>query len=136
MHRKNGPYDDAQIEDLREQWVFRYKPSEVLAAAEKQVKHHIERGKWWQSESDKAEDLLKKKGFEYRSHRDSIGEQVQIVGDPELAARVAECKESLSRHKEDQKLFETWTRALKAKTERQPGEELELKIGDVVFFGL
>ena len=136
MRRDFHEFADPQVEDLREKWVFRYKPSEVLAAAEKQVKHHIERAKWWEAEADKAEGLLKKKGFEYRSHHNSLGEEIKIVGDPELAQRVAECKEKFQRHQQEQKLFETWTRALKAKTERQPGEELELKIGDVVFFGL
>src|SRR5215831_16293621 len=105
MQRRFELYSGREIgnENMREDWVFRYKPSEVLAAAEKQVKHHVQRGKWWQAEADKAEQLLKKKGFEYRSQRNSYGDEVKIVGDPELATRVAECKKNVKRHKEEQK---------------------------------
>ncbi len=56
---------EKNITDRREVWAFRYKPSEVLAAAKNRVKHHIERGKFWTQEHDKAEEQLKKKGFEY-----------------------------------------------------------------------
>ncbi len=124
------------VTDRRQIWAFRYKPSEVLAAAKERVKHHIDRGEWWTSEYNKAEELLKKKGFEYREHRSSYEPQIQIVGDPELAQRVAHCRQKVAEHREKQRLYETWVRALKAKTERQPGEELELTINDVVFFGL
>ena len=127
---------DKNIRDRRQVWVFRYKPSEVLAASKERVKHHIQRGKWWTAEHDKAEDQLKKKGFEYRERQSSYEPRIQIVGDPELAKRVAECREKIAEHREMEKLFETWVRALEAKTERQPGEELELTINDVVFFGL
>ena len=127
---------EKHITDRREIWVFRYKPSEVLAAAKDRVKHHIARGKSWMEEHDKAEEQLKKKGFEYRERPTSYEPHVQIVGDPELAQRVAECRRKIAEHREKQRLYETWVRALKAKTERQPGEELELTINDVVFFGL
>ncbi len=127
---------EKSIIDRRQIWVFRYKPSEVLAAAKARVKHHIARGEFWAKEHDRAEEQLKKKGFEYREHQMSYEPQIQIVGDPELAQRVAECRKKIAEHREKQKLYETWVRALKAKTERQPGEELELAINDVVFFGL
>lgn len=125
------------VTERREIWGFRYKPAEVLAAAKDRVRHHTERGKWWTDEYNKAEDQLKKKGFEYRERQYSSHEpQIQIVGDPELAQRVAECRAKIAEHRQKQGLYETWVRALKAKTERQPGEELDLTINDVVFFGL
>jgi hypothetical protein len=127
---------EKHITDRREIWVFRYKPSEVLAAAKDRVKHHIARGKFWMEEHEKAEEQLKKKGFEYRERPTSYEPQVQIVGDPELAQRVAECRRKIAEHRQKQELYETWVRALKAKVDRQPGEELELTINDIVFFGL
>ena len=127
---------DQPVTDRREIWVFRYRPAEVLAAAKERVKHHIDRGKFWTDEYNKAEEQLKKKGFEYRERQTSYEPQVQIVGDPELAQRVGECRRKMAEHREKQKLYETWVRALKAKTERQPGEDLELTLNDVVFFGL
>jgi hypothetical protein len=127
---------DEVVRDRRERWVFRYKPAEVLAAAKKGVRHHIERREWWEREGALAEAQLKKKGFEYRERRTSYENQVQIVGDPELAQRVAECRQKVGEHREKQKLYETWARALKAKNEREGAEDLELAISDIVFFGL
>jgi len=127
---------DQQVTDRRQIWAFRYKPAEVLAAAKERAKHHTERGEWWTSEYNRAEEQLKKKGFEYRERQSSYEPQIQIVGDPELAQRVAHCRQKIAEHREKQKLYETWVRALNAKTERQPDEELELTINDVVFFGL
>jgi hypothetical protein len=127
---------EKHITDRRESWVFRYKPSEVLEAARSRVKHHVARGKFWMEEHQKAEEKLKKKGFEYRERPTSYEPQVQIVGDPELAQRVTECRRKISEHRQKQELYETWVRALKAKVDRQPGEELELTINDIVFFGL
>ncbi len=100
------------------------------------VSNHSIRGQFWDEEYTKAEKQLKKKGFEYRDRQSSYETQVEIVGDPELAQRVADCRRKIGEHREMQKLYETWVRALEAKTERQPGEELELTINDVVFFGL
>ncbi len=128
--------EEKYITDRRQVWTFKYKPTEVLAAAKDRVKHHIERGGFWTKERDKAEEQLKKKGFEYRERETSYEAHIQIVGDPELAQRVAECRRKVAEHREKQQLYDTWVRALKAKTERQPGEELELTINDVVFFGL
>lgn len=127
---------DQHITDRRKVWVFRYKPAEVLAAAQERVRHHTERGEWWTSEYRRAEEQLKEKGFEYRERQGSYESQIQIVGDPELARRVGNCRQKVAEHREKQTLYETWVRALKAKTDRQPGEELELTINDVVFFGL
>lgn len=124
------------VTDRRQVWVFRYKPAEVLAAAQERVRHHTERGEWWTSEYERAEGQLKEKGFEYRERQGSYESQIQIVGDPELAKRVGHCRQKVAEHREKQVLYETWVRALKAKTDRQPGEELELTINDVVFFGL
>jgi hypothetical protein len=136
MRRRNMETTDQNKADRRQIWVFRYKPSEVLAAAKERVKHHVQRGAWWIEEHNKAEDKLKKKGFEYRERESSYESHIQIIGDPELAQRVAECRKKVTEHREKQQLYETWVRALKTKRERQPGEELELTISDVVFFGL
>jgi hypothetical protein len=127
---------DHNATDRRQVWVFRYSPAEVLAAAKDRVKHHAERGVFWTTEYAKAEKQLKAKGFEYRERQSSYENQVQIVGDPELAQRVTDCRRKITEHREMQELYEIWVRALETKTERQPGEELELAINDVVFFGL
>jgi hypothetical protein len=136
LRRKNMKGADHNLTERREIWTFRYKPTEVLAAAKERVKHHAERGKFWTSEYNKAEGQLKKKGFEYREREGSYEHQIEIVGDPELGQRLANCRQKIAEHRKEQELYETWVRALKAKTERQPGEELELTVNDVVFFGL
>ena len=100
------------------------------------IEHHSGRRKWWESEYSKAEDQLKEKGFEYRKRQDTYEPGLQIVGDPELAQRAAECRQKVAEHRERNELYETWIRALAARTERQSEEELELTINDVVFFGL
>jgi len=117
-------------------WTFQYKSAEVLAAAKGRVKHHIERKGFWKKEYDNAEKQLMEKGFEYRERQTSYEQQVQIVGDPELAQRVTQCRLKMAGHREKLNHYETWVRALKAKTDRHPGEELELTIDDVVFFAL
>lgn len=122
--------------ERRSIWVFRYKPAEVLAAAKNRVEHHAKRGEFWTEECAKAEEQLKTKGFEYRERQHSYETEVQIVGDPELAQRTSHCRRKIGEHRERQKIYETWVRALKTKTERQPGEELELTIKDVIFFEL
>ena len=128
--------DEQAIRDRRDVWIFRYKPAELLAAANRKLTHHVQRGEWWAAEHNKAEEQLREKGFEYRERQTSHESQIQIVGDPELAQRVAQCRRKIAEHREEQKVYETWARALKTKTERQPGEELELTINDLVFFGL
>jgi hypothetical protein len=134
--RKTREATNQQVTDRRQISTFRYKPTEVLAAARERVTHHTERGDWWTKEYNRAEEQLKKKGFEYRERQTSYEPQIQIVGDPELAQRVAHCRQKSAEHREKQNMYETWVRALKAKAERQPGEEMELTINDVVFFGL
>ena len=128
--------NEHDITDRRQTWIFHYKPVEVLAAVKEKVTHHAERGDFWTKEYAKAETQLKEKGFEYRERQSSYETQVQIVGDPELAQRVTDCRRKIAEHREMQKLYETWAKALETKTERQPGEDLELSINDVVFFGL
>jgi hypothetical protein len=128
--------NEHDLTDRRQFWTFQYKPVEVQTAAKDKVTHHTERGDFWTQEYAKAEKQLKEKGFEYRERQSSYETQVQIVGDPELAQRVTDCRRKIAEHREMQKLYETWVKALKAKTERQPGEELALTINDVVFFGL
>lgn len=128
--------DDDKIMNLRASWTFSYKPAEVLDAAEKMAKHHGERIKWWQQEVVKAEDALKEKGFEYRERHNTMGSDIQIVGDPELARRVTECKDKIRRHTDEEMIYKTWIRALGGKAKRQPDSQLELKITDVLFFGL
>jgi ribosome-associated translation inhibitor RaiA len=122
--------------DRRQEWVFRYRLAEVFAAAKERVEHHIARGEWWTKEGNKAEAQLRKRGFEYRERPTSYESEVQIVGDPELALRAAECRRKIAEHREQQMKYETWVRVLKRQTKRQAGGELELTINDIVFFGL
>ena len=125
-----------ELTALRNTWEFRYKASEVHAAAKSKVAHHSKRYKWWESESKKAEQSLKDKGFEYREEQFSRGGEMVIVGDPQLVKRVTDCKRKMEEHREQWDAFETWTRALGGQAEKEPDGELVLKIEDVMFFGL
>ena len=121
---------------VRATWDFRYKTSEVLAAAKKQVTHHNSRYEWWEKESTAAEKSLKDKGFEYREEQYSGRADMVIVGDPQLVKRVIDCRKMMEEHRQNQELFEVWKRALGGKAAKEPDSELVLKIDDVVFFGL
>lgn len=120
----------------RVDWTFRYKPAEVLEAAKKCAKHHLERLQWWKKELEKTEKELRKKGFEYREREETLGTHVQIVGDPELSKRASQCREKIFSHQEAQRVYETWARALLRRKSRQPKDELELKLSDIVYFEL
>ena len=121
---------------LRADWEFIYPAEEVAAAAESKMKHHSDRAAWWDGEAKKAEEALKSKGFEYRERERSMGADLEIVGDPELARRVATCKQKIREHSESEELYSTWLRALKAVTKRGKSQELTLTIADILFFGL
>lgn len=120
----------------RQGWEFVYQASAVAAAAEKLARHHRDRIAWWQAESQKAEALLKKKGFEYREHIHTLGKDVEIVGDPGLAKRVTQCKQKIGEHGEKEDHFASWARALRGAAKRGKAQELTLTIEDVLFFGL
>ena len=85
---------------------------------------------------DQAEAGLVDKGFEYRERRNSLGEELVVVGDPELAKRVSECRNSIQRHKERKQEYETWQRVLDAQKRHDDTAELPLKYADVEYFGL
>jgi len=118
---------------LRNQWAFDYSVGRVLNAARKQLQHQRDRIAWWQQEMDQAEAKLKEKGFEYRRHRHSLGEEVSIVGDPGLAKRVAECEDKIESHRLEAIVYEHWVRALET---RGTEDVLSLRIDDIVYFGL
>ncbi len=127
---------DSNSKNLRKTWVFCYKPGEVLEAARKKLQYHKDRVNHWLAQAVEAEQKLKDKGFEYRHRENTLGRDLQIIGDPQLAEHLTHCRRKVKDHKLKQDVFECWERALAGKAERQPGEELELKIGDVLFFGL
>lgn len=128
--------DNEKSASMREAWEFVYPAVEVAEAAERMVKYHEERAVWWEGESKKAEVDLKKKGFEYRERERSMGADIEIVGDPELAKRVNISKQKIREHMESKELYSTWDRALKAITKRGKTQELTLTIEDILFFGL
>lgn len=121
---------------MRETWDFHYKTAKVLEAAEKRAAHHKARYTWWKKELADAEKKLKDKGFEYRQQRRSLGDDLVIVGDPQLAARAAECGRKMEEHLDKRSAYESWVRALAGKAKAEPDGELVLKIEDVVYFGL
>jgi hypothetical protein len=127
---------EQQITSLRESWDFVYETSQVLAAAQQRVAHHQGRMDWWSAELQTAETKLKEKGFEYREEHRSIGPGVVIVGDPQLASRVTECRRKMEEHSEKLRAYESWVRALSGKEKREHGGTLVLKIQDVEFFRL
>jgi hypothetical protein len=131
-------YDEDRAEgtSMRADWEFIYTAEEVAAAAECKMKHHSDRAAWWEGESKKAEEDLKSKGFEYRERERSMGADLEIVGDPELAKRVSTCKQKMREHRESEEQYSTWVRALKAVTKRGKSQELTLTIADILFFGL
>ncbi len=121
---------------LRDAWEFRYRIAAVLEAANGKLAHHQGRMQWWEGELNKADAELKARGFEYRENRTSIGSDLVIVGDPELAKRVRDCRDKISEHRSWTRNYETWVRALAGRAEIDPKAELSLRIDDIVFFGL
>ena len=120
----------------RERWQFKFTVGEVLVGVAQKIEHHTCRLAWWENEMDQAEAGLVDKGFEYRERRNSLGEELVVVGDPELAKRVSECRNSIQRHKERKQEYETWQRVLDAQKRHDDTAELPLKYADVENFGL
>ena len=120
----------------REQWEFTFTARQVVAALDKKIEHHVSRLGWWENEMEQAEAGLVDKGFEYRPRRNSLGEELVVVGDPELANRFKQCKSSVIRHKENKQFFETWNRVLGSRVKQDSEATLLLKYDDVKFFGL
>ena len=120
----------------REQWEFSFTAREVVVALDKRIEHHVSRLAWWESEMEQAEAGLVDKGFEYRERRLSGGDELIVVGDPELANRVKQCRNSLRRHKENKQFFETWNRVLGSRLKQDSEATLLMKYDDVKFFGL
>ena len=120
----------------REKWEFSFTIEEVTGALNKRIEHHNSRLAWWENEMEQAEAGLVNKGFEYRERRNSAGQELVVVGDPELANRVKECRNSVNRHKDQKNYFETWNRVLGSQLKRDPKSTLLLKYDDVKFFGL
>lgn len=131
-------YDEnrEQPKSRRQVWEFVYQASAVAGAAEKLAKYHRGRAAWWETESKKAEAQLKKKGFEYQEEIHTMGKDVRIVGDPELAKRVAQCGQKVRDHADKEDQYTTWARALRTGAKRGKSQELTLTIEDVLFFGL
>lgn len=128
--------ESKQPTSKRQTWEFVYQASTVAQAAERRAKHHGARLAWWEAERKKSEEDLKKKGFEYRQRRYTGGEEIEIVGDPELAKRAADCKQKIRGHAEHRDSYAAWVRALKTVAKRGKSRELTLTIEDVLFFGL
>ena len=120
----------------REKWEFTFTVKELTNALQNRVEHHNSRLAWWENEMEQAEAGLVDKGFEYRERRNSMGEELVVVGDPELANRVKECRNSINRHKGQKKYYETWNRVLGSQLKRDPQAALRLKYDDIEFFGL
>ena len=120
----------------REKWEFTFKVKELTEALSKRVEHHKNRLAWWENEMEQAEAGLVNKGFEYRERRNSSGQELVVVGDPELANRVQECRSSITRHQEQKKYYDTWKRVLESQIKRDPQAALQLKYNDIEFFGL
>lgn len=120
----------------KETWSFRYKPAVVLAAAKKKAAYHASRRRWWESTCAKAERRLKKKGVDYREREVTLETRIEIVGDPELAHRVTECRRKVREHLGQERQYATWARALSGRARNQPKEDLDLGIEDIEFFGL
>ena len=131
-------YTESKEQNLknREKWEFAFTVKEVTTALDKRIEHHNSRLAWWENEMEQAEAGLVDKGFEYRERRDSRGEQLVVVGDPELANRVKECRDSVNRHKDKKNYFETWNRVLGSQLKRDSQSTLLLKYDDIKFFGL
>lgn len=120
----------------REKWEFPFTVKEVTTALGKRIEHHNSRLAWWAHEMEQAEAGLVDKGFEYRERQNSRGDELVVVGDPELANRVKECRDSVNRHKDQKHYFETWNRVLDSQLKRDSQSALLLKYDDIKFFGL
>ncbi len=130
-------YDDKKEPDsLRQQWEFNYTVQTLADAAKKRMEYHDQRRQWWETESDQAEAALKAKGFEYRERQLTGGSDINIVGDPELAKRVHQCKQKIKEHNLSAYEYQTWMHALGAKYKMQPDATFPLKFDDVAYFDL
>ena len=139
LNQRKKVYRDREENDgssKKEEWEFEYSLEKLLSAADKKSTHHADRLAWWENELEQAEAKLIDKGFEYRERRRTQERAVVIVGDPELAERVNECRNSINRHREHKKEYEMWMRILRLQIEQNEDGTLSLKIGDVEFFGL
>ena len=120
----------------RDNWEFQFTVAEVMKGVTKKIDHHSTRQAWWENELEQAEAGLKDRGFEYRERRNSAGEELVVVGDPELANRVKECSKSIRRHTDRRQDYETWHRVLASQQAKKDTVFLPLKYGDIEYFGL
>jgi hypothetical protein len=143
-HQQNTKQKEIQIHmemneqslSNREQWEFTFTAREVVVALDKRIEHHTSRLAWWENEMDQAEAGLVDKGFEYRERHQTGYAELVVVGDPELANRVKQCRGSVNRHKEKKQFLETWNRVLGSRLKQDSEATLLMKYDDVKFFGL
>ena len=106
----------------RDNWEFQFTVAEVMTGVTKKIDHHSTRQAWWENELEQAEASEGR-----RERRNSVGEELVVVGDPELANRVKECSKSIRRHTDRRQDYETWHRVLASQQAKKDTVFLPLK---------
>jgi len=118
---------------VRSHWRFQYPVKLIAKAAQERVAYHSDRVQWWENQRDEAEKAIKNTGIQVRQHQFTGGKDVEIVIDPTLAKRLAECNDKVEGHRTSRESFECWERIL---TRSGNLETLDLDVDDVRHFHL
>ena len=114
----------------RREWIFERSATDLAEAARSRVEYHGERLTWWELERERADDALKSKGVQVRSHAVTGGERHEAILDPTLAGRLGECETKIRYHRGKSDEYAQWIRAL----DSAAGRSLTLDHDDWIFF--
>lgn len=114
------------------EWTFQFSAGELHEATHARRVHHENRLEFWRSELEKADTALRARGVEFRDVPMTGGSRVDTVLDPQLAARVSECRSKVAEHTAKRVTFVRWEALFK----RSAMRTFDLTVGDVEFFDL
>ena len=94
-------------------WTFTRTTADFARGAKARWEYHLRRKAWWEEERGKARQLIREAGVEVRAHPVTGGERHEVVLDPDLARRLAECDRKIAEHGEEKaEEFRRWFRLL------------------------
>lgn len=102
----------------RREWTFQRPAPDLAAAAAKQQQYHHERLTWWEEEREKVNEAIGSAGVQLRRHPVTGGERHEIVIDPTLSGRLAECERKIEQHRLRSDEYARWYAMLKAAGEK------------------
>jgi hypothetical protein len=118
---------------LRAEWVFTYRAEEVAAAAVRRRDHHRGRLDFWELAFEDADEKLRSEGVDFRDLEVTGGQRTEVVVDPQLMARVNECRVKIKMHTEKHDEYARWARALEG---LPPSDRMSLHVNDIHYFDL